>query len=57
VTSFGRFVGAGVNFLIGSAVDTYGSVGIPVAWTAAIFLLGVLLVPFSLETRGERLPA
>jgi MFS family permease len=57
VTSFGRFVGAGVNFLIGSAVDNYGSVGIPVAWTALIFLLGLLLIPFSLETRGEKLPA
>ena len=56
VTSFGRFIGAGVNFLIGSAVDAYGNVGIPVAWTALIFLLGLLLIPFSLETRGEKLP-
>lgn len=57
VTSFGRFVGAGVNFLIGWAVDAYGNVGIPVAWTALIFVLGLLLIPFSLETRGEKLPA
>jgi MFS family permease len=57
VTSFGRFVGAGVNFLIGAAVHAYGSMGMPVAATALVFLLGLLIVPFGLETRGQRLPA
>ncbi len=57
VTSIGRFVGAGVNFLIGAGVHGYGSIGIPVAATASAFVLGLALLPFSLETRGETLPA
>ena len=56
ITSFGRFVGAGVNFLIGAGVHSYGSVGIPVALTALAFVVGVALIPWSLETRGEPLP-
>jgi MFS family permease len=56
VTSFGRFVGAGVNFLIGAGVHSYGSVGMPVAATAIAFVLGLFLLPLSLETRGEQLP-
>ena len=56
ITSFGRFIGAGVNFLIGSAVHAYGSIGMPVAATALAFLLGLLILPFCLETRGQRLP-
>jgi MFS family permease len=57
VTSFGRFIGAGVNFLIGAGVHAYGSVGVPVALTAGAFVLGLLLLPMCLETRGEKLPA
>ena len=56
VTSFGRFVGAGVNFLIGAGVHSYGSVGMPVAATAIAFVLGVFLLPLCVETRGEQLP-
>jgi MFS family permease len=56
VTSFGRFIGAGVNFLIGAGVAAYGSVGMPVAATAGAFLLGLLLLPLCVETRGESLP-
>jgi MFS family permease len=56
VTSFGRFVGAGVNFLIGAGVHSYGSVGMPVAATAIAFILGLFLLPLCLETRGEPLP-
>jgi len=56
VTSFGRFVGAGVNFLIGAGVHSYGSVGMPVATTALAFVLGVFLLPLCLETRGQLLP-
>lgn len=55
-TSFGRFIGAGANFIIGSAVDAYGSMGKPVAVTAVAFLVGLLLLPFALETRGQKLP-
>ncbi len=57
VTSVGRFIGAGVNFLIGAGVHAYGSVGVPVAVTAGAFVLGLLLLPMCLETRGEKLPA
>jgi MFS family permease len=57
VTSFGRFVGAGVNFLIGAGVHSYGSIGMPVAATSVAFILGVFLLPLCLETRGEPLPA
>ena len=57
VTSFGRFVGAGVNFLIGAGVAGDGSVGWPVAFTAAAFIAGLLLLPYCRETRGESLPA
>ena len=56
VTSIGRFVGAGINFLIGAGVAAYGSIGVPVAATAVAFLLGLLLLPASIETRGLRLP-
>ncbi len=57
VTSFGRFIGAGVTFLIGAAVHAYGSIGIPVAATALAFILGLVVLPFCLETRGQALPA
>jgi MFS family permease len=56
VTSFGRFIGAGVNFLIGAGVQSYGSVGIPVATTAVAFLVGLAVLPLGYETRGTRLP-
>jgi MFS family permease len=56
VTSFGRFVGAGVNFLIGAGVHSYGSIGMPVAATAIAFVLGIFLLPLCVETRGEQLP-
>jgi MFS family permease len=55
-TSFGRFVGAGVNFLIAGAVQSMGTLGTPVALTAIAFGLGLLVIPFALETRGKRLP-
>jgi MFS family permease len=56
VTSFGRFIGAGVNFLIGAGVAAYGSIGMPVALTAAAFVCGLLLLPMCAETRGHPLP-
>ena len=45
-TSFGRFIGAGVNFLLGSMIHSYGSIGVPVATTAIAFVLGLLVIPF-----------
>jgi MFS family permease len=56
VTSIGRFFGAGVNFLLGAAVQSYGSIGMPVAATAAAFAVGVAVLPFCVETRGSELP-
>jgi MFS family permease len=56
-TSFARFAGAGITFLVGAGVQRYGSLGIPVALTSIAFVIGLLLVPFGTETRGESLPA
>ena len=55
-TSVGRFVGAGVNFLLASLVLRMGTLGTPVALTAIAFALGIAIIPFAVETRGETLP-
>lgn len=55
-TSFGRLIGAGVNFALGKAIHGYGSMGVPVATTSVAFLLGLLIIPFALETKGQPLP-
>ena len=56
-TSFARFGGAAITFLVGAGVQHYGSLGIPVAMTSLAFALGLLLIPFGVETRGQALPA
>jgi len=56
-TSVGRFVGAGITFLVGAGVAHFRTIGIPVALTSAAFLVGLLLLPFGEETRGRSLPA
>ena len=55
-TSVGRFVGAGVNFLLGALVLRMGTLGTPVALTAIAFGVGILVVPLAIETTGQRLP-
>lgn len=55
-TSFGRFIGAAVNFALGALVHNMGTLGKPVALTAIAFGIGLLLIPFGLETRGQVLP-
>jgi MFS family permease len=55
-TSVGRFVGAGVNFLLGAMVLRMGSLGTPVALTAVAFAIGILVVPLAIETTGQALP-
>ncbi len=55
-TSFARFGGAGITFLVGAGVRHFGSLGTPVAITAIAFALGLLLIPFGAETRGQPLP-
>jgi len=49
-TSFGRFVGAGVNFLLGSMACNTGTLGKPVV--AIAFAIGLLIIPFCYETKG-----
>jgi MFS family permease len=56
-TSFARFGGAGITFLVGAGVQRYGSLGIPVALTSIAFVIGLILIPFGTETRGQTLPA
>jgi MFS family permease len=57
VSSIGRFVGVAMVFLVGTAIQSYGSLGVPVAVTAAAFVVGLLLLPFAVETRGKALPS
>jgi MFS family permease len=56
-TSVGRFAGAAITFLVGGAVQSYGSLGMPVALTSIAFLIGMALLPFGEETTGKTLPA
>ena len=56
MTLIGRFLGAGVNFALGALVLRVGTLGTPIAWTGAAFALGLLVIPFAVETKGERLP-
>jgi MFS family permease len=53
----GRFAGAGATFLVGLGVRHFQTLGIPVALTAAAFIVGLLLLPFGVETKGKPLPA
>ncbi len=55
-TSFGRFIAAGVNFGVGALVSRMGTLGKPVAFTAIAFGIGLLVIPFAVETRGKMLP-
>jgi len=56
-TSFARFAGAGITFLVGAGIRLYGSLGTPVAMTSLAFALGLCLIPFAVETRDQPLPA
>jgi len=55
-TSFGRFIAAGVTFLVGAEVARLHTIGTPVAYTAAAFVLGMGLLPLAVETAGQELP-
>ncbi len=55
-TSVARFGGAGITFMVGAGVRHFQSLGIPVALTAIAFAIGLLLIPFGAETRGQTLP-
>jgi len=56
-TSFARFGGAAITFLVGAGVRHFGSLGTPVALTAIAFAIGLVLTPLGEETRGRPLPA
>jgi MFS family permease len=55
-TSLARFGGAAITFLVGAGIRYYGSLGVPVAMTSLAFVLGLCLIPFGVETRGQALP-
>lgn len=57
VSSAGRFIGVAMVFIVGAGIRSYGSLGVPVAITALVFLVGLLLLPFAEETKGKPLPA
>jgi len=54
--SFGRFVAAGVNFVLAAAIKEMGTLGVPIALTAIAFAIGLLVLPFATETKGKPLP-
>jgi MFS family permease len=55
-TSFGRFLAAGVNFGVGALASRMGTLGWPVAFTAIAFGIGLLVISFAVQTRGQLLP-
>jgi MFS family permease len=55
-TSFGRFIGAGANFAIAAMVQWSGSLGHTIALTAIPLVIGLAILPFAVETKGEVLP-
>ena len=55
-TSVGRFVGAVFTFLVGTGVSHYGTIGTPVAMTSLAFIVGLALLPWGVETKGQPLP-
>jgi MFS family permease len=52
----GRFAGAGATFLVGLGIHHFQTLGFPVALTAGAFVVGLLLLPFGVETKGKPLP-
>jgi hypothetical protein len=55
-TSVGCFIGAGVNFGLAGAVAGMGTLGTLIALTAIAFGVGLLVIRFARETRGQTLP-
>ena len=56
-TNIGRFAAAGISFMVGAGVRHYQTLGIPVALTSIAFLIGILLLPLGIETKGKPLPS
>jgi MFS family permease len=55
-TCVGRFVAAGATFVVGAGIAHYGSIGVPVALSAVVFVFGLLAIPLGCETKGQPLP-
>jgi MFS family permease len=55
-TSFGRFLAAGITFLVGAGVARMNTIGTPVAYTSVAFLIGLAVLPWAQETKGKELP-
>jgi MFS family permease len=55
-TCIGRFAAAGGTLIVGAGIAHYGSIGVPVALTSLAFALGLLFVPFGMETSNQPLP-
>lgn len=55
-TSAGRFVGALGPYVVGQLIARFHNLGLGVAQIAWVFLLGLLLLPFAHETRGQAIP-
>jgi MFS family permease len=53
----GRFAGAGATFLVGAGVRHFQILGLPVALTGIAFVIGLILLPFGVETKGKPLPS
>ena len=56
-TSCGRFLAAGITFLVGAGIAGMHTIGKPVALTSVAFLLGIALLPWAEETKDKELPA
>ncbi len=56
-TNIGRFVGAAISMALALGISRYGSLGVPVAWTAVFFALSIILLPWGIETKGKGLPS
>jgi hypothetical protein len=51
--NIGRFAAAGFTFLVGAGIRHFQALGIPEALTALVFIVGILLLPFGVETKGK----
>ena len=56
ISSIGRFVGVAMIFLVAAGVNHFGSIGTPIALTSIVLFLGLFLLPFTAETKGQPLP-
>lgn len=56
-TSCGRFLAAGITFLVGAGIARMHTIGTPVAITSLAFLAGLALLPWAEETKDKELPA